>query len=64
MEPRSPQENLELIVAEVRATNAFLKNIRKHLIVIAIPFWLSLIGLALTIFCWLSGVAAYLTAGS
>ena len=64
MEPKSPQENLELIAAEMCAMNVLLKNVRKHILVIAIPFWITLIGFALTIFCWLSGIAAYLTAGS
>ena len=61
IEEMQPQELLRLMVRQNQEMTETLKSIRRHLIVIAIPFWISLIVLVVGIGLWvLVGMAVAL----
>lgn len=49
MSEKTPQYNLEIIAGEISAMRRKLDNVRMHLVVIAIPFWISLIAFLLVV---------------
>ena len=57
----TPQENLEIMTKDIIAIRQQVSSIRRHLIVIAIPFWLSLIGFLL--FCGFCAIIIFEMAG-
>jgi len=58
MEQLNPQDALRLIARETVEQRKLLKNIRLHLIIIAIPFWIALCSTAFMVALYLFGALA------
>lgn len=57
----TPQENIEAMASDIAAMKQMVRGIQRSVLVIAIPFWLTLIGFLVAVAFWV--VVVFIMAG-